>query len=241
MAEAYQFSNGVKLRRSDLLDLQIARYAASGNPNLHEPVEERWLLETFARDIPSVPIFLDVGAAVGYYSILIKKSWPNAKIVCIEPLPKHIEALRESLPINGLAPTDITLLPVAISISDGIAPFVDGGYGSGLAAYFGTAAPSIRVNTRTLTSVLNELENVHLMKMDIQGGEYAILNASRPLLSEGRIKHLVIGTHGPQIHHAVVDIVKSCGYKIAINDPSPPMQPDGLIVASRSQQGEGRR
>jgi hypothetical protein len=57
MTEVYQFSNGVKLRRSDLFDLQIARYTARGNPNLHEPVEERWLLETFARDIPAAPIF----------------------------------------------------------------------------------------------------------------------------------------------------------------------------------------
>ena len=230
MSEIYRFSNGVMLQRADLLDIQLARYAEFGNPNLHEPIEERWLLQTFEEKIPSVPIFLDVGAAVGYYSILIKLRWSNARVISVEPLQRHIKALQNNLIINGLKLSDVTILPLAISTVNGTAPFIDMDFSSVLASPL--ARFSLRVPTRTLSSILSELPQVHLMKMDIQGAESDVLMSSHTVLSEGRIRHVVIGTHGEEKHRAIVGFVKSAGYRIVVDDPLPPMQPDGLIVAT---------
>ncbi|HEY2111374.1 MAG TPA: hypothetical protein VGH25_06555, partial [Dongiaceae bacterium] len=78
MSDVYVFGNGIRLRRGDVMDLQVERYSEPGNPNLHEPVEEEWILRRFAEALPAAPVFLDIGAGVGYYSFLIKKRWPDA-------------------------------------------------------------------------------------------------------------------------------------------------------------------
>ena len=230
MSEIYRFSNGVMLRRAELLDIQLARYAQLGNPNLHEPVEERWLLQTFEEKIPSIPIFLDVGAAVGYYSILIKLRFANARVISVEPLPRHIKALQNNLILNGLNFTDVSILPVAISTVNGTAPFIERDFSSMLGSPL--TRSSLHVATRTLSSILSELPQVHLMKMDIQGAESEVLMSAHTVLSEGRIRHMVIGTHDEKKHQALVGFVKTAGYRVAVDDPSPPMQPDGLIVAT---------
>lgn len=106
MTETYKFGNGVVLRRREMLDLQVQRYTEPGNPNLHEPVEEEWLLKVLNSYDRTDPVFLDVGAAVGYYSILVKKKWPEATVIAVEPLPEHIEALHCNASLNSLQSQD---------------------------------------------------------------------------------------------------------------------------------------
>jgi methylase of polypeptide subunit release factors len=118
MTETYRFGNGVVLRRRELMDIQVQRYAEPGNPNLHVPIEEEWLLKRLEACGRTDPVFLDVGAAVGYYSILVKKKWPGATVIAIEPLPEHIDALHVNAALNGLQIDDIKLVPVAVAARD---------------------------------------------------------------------------------------------------------------------------
>jgi FkbM family methyltransferase len=231
MSEVYVFGNGVRVRRRDLLDWQVARYTADGNPNLHEPVEEAWLLRSFAAAQPERPVFLDVGAGVGYYSLLIKARWPGAVVTAFEPLPRHAEALAANCQLNGLSPDDVTIVRAAVGPSSGRASFVDRGYSSGLdAGSSGDTASTVEM--RSLSEVLTDAGPVHLLKMDIQGAELEVLTAGTPALVRAGVRHLVIGTHGDAIHRGVRDLLAEAGYTIELDEPSPPMQPDGLIVAA---------
>jgi FkbM family methyltransferase len=230
MTQVYVFSNGIRLRRRDMVEGQLRRYAEPGNPNLHEPVEEDWLLRSFDRDRPERSLFLDVGAGVGYYSFLIKKRWPDAVVVAFEALPRHADALDANRVLNGLTDADVTLVRAAVGTTSGPAAFVDQGYGSGLAT--GSPHPdALTVETRSLRAVLEDLPSVHLMKMDIQGAELDVLTAAGDALVRCGVRHVVIGTHGPVLHAAVVQLLARLGYTIAVDDPCPPMQPDGLVVA----------
>lgn len=231
--ERYVFGNGVQVKRRDLLDIQIERYAGEGNPNLHEPVEEACILQAFATDTPSEPVFLDVGAGIGYYSVLIKKTWPAARIYAVEALPRHAEAILETLEMNGLPREAATIIHDAIGDREGWAEFIDEGYSSMLTSAEGQAN-ALRVKVRTLTGVLADIPPVHLMKMDIQGGELAVLTEAREALRAGRVTNVMIGTHGLELHEAVRDLLVACDFRLLHDDQAPPMQPDGILLGTRA-------
>jgi FkbM family methyltransferase len=230
MNDVYEFSNGIRLRRRDLVAGQLQRYGQPGNPNLHEPIEEEWLLRCFEHDRHSGAVFLDVGAGVGYYSFLIKKKWPDATVVAFEALARHADALDANRALNGLDAHDIRVVRAAIGTTSGESGFVDEGYGSAL-AHGPDAAASCVVATRSLCDVLNDLPPVHLMKMDIQGAELDVLTAAGRAIVDRGVRHVIVGTHGDAIHRAVLNRLEHLGYTIALDDPRPAMQPDGLVVA----------
>ncbi len=232
----YEFSNGIRLYRADLLDVQLARYAEPGNPNLHEPVEEDWIRRMLDRIATASPVFLDVGAAMGYYCVLVKQLRPAARVFAIEALPRHVAALEATLALNGLARTDVTVVPIAVSSQTGKASFVDQGYGSQLSSASSKrpGAGELEVETRSLAEILAEIGPVDLMKMDIQGAELKVLDAARGPLSAGAIAHVIVGTHGREIHDSIRAILEQARFSIDFDDPAPAMQPDGLIVASFS-------
>jgi FkbM family methyltransferase len=232
----YEFSNGIRLYRADLLDVQLARYAEPGNPNLHEPVEEDWIRRMLDRIATVSPVFLDVGAAMGYYCVLVKQLRPAASVIAIEALPRHVAALEATLALNGLARTDVTVMQIAVSSQTGKASFVDQGYGSQLssATLKRRGDGELEVDTRTLAEILTEIGPVDLMKMDIQGAELKVLDAARGPLSAGAIAHVIVGTHGREIHDSIRAILEQARFSIDFDDPAPAMQPDGLIVASFS-------
>ena len=189
MSEVYVFGNGIRLRRGDVMDMQVERYSEPGNPNWHEPVEEEWMLRSFAEALPEAPLFLDIGAGVGYYSFLIKKRWPDAVVVAFEALARHADALEANRELNGLSPQDIVVVRAAVGPTSGEASFVDQGYGSMLAGG-GTNRASVSVEMRSLTAVLQTLPPVHLMKMDIQGAELDVLKPASELLGRGGVRHI---------------------------------------------------
>jgi FkbM family methyltransferase len=235
----YRFSNGIRLYRADLLDIQLARYAEPGNPNLHEPVEEDWIRRMLDRISTTAPVFLDIGAAMGYYSVLVKQLRPAARIFAIEALPRHVTALKATLALNSLAPTDVTVVPIAVSTETGKASFLDHGFGSQLSSanMKCDGVVELDVEARSLADVVAEIGRVDLMKMDIQGAELEVLRAARGPLSAGAIAHAVVGTHGPDIHQSVRAVLEQAKFSIDFDDPAPAMQPDGLIVASFAGSG----
>jgi FkbM family methyltransferase len=217
---SYEFSNGVRLRRSDLMQVQLDRYATAGNPNLHEPVEEEWLI----RALEGASVFVDVGAAAGYYSILAKRLRPKLRVVAFEPLPRHADALRANLALNGLERDAVEIREIALSDRTGSGWLADEGFSSGLT----DEVCGVAVQLQTMAEALADLGLVDVLKMDIQGAELEVLQHLPDV-----VQTLLIGTHSPALHDGVRALLHDRGYEIGFDDPSPAMQPDGLIVARR--------
>jgi len=225
--DIYTFGNGIRVYRRLLLDGQVKRYRAATNPNLHEPVEEGWLTRLIG-EAPEECVFADVGAGIGYYSILAQKLKPNAHIFAVEPLPAHIESCAQNFALNDAH--GIALRGVAIAAQAGTVKFEDHRFGSRI------AQPGdknlLQVEAVTLDSFLETIGTpVSVMKMDIQGEELNVLQSARTALAAGRILSIVVGTHSDQLHDGVLELIRACGGTVLFEDKHPEHQPDGIVVA----------
>lgn len=234
------FANGIKIYRSDVSPEQAKRYKLT-SPLFHEPTEEKWFERIFdyiERDVlsDSPPTFLDIGSALGYYSILFKHRFPEANLIAVDPNPHFQERMLETFRLNSLSADDYTKIPCAVFPYGDQVVFADRGFGSyishGEAIGEGRTLDTIIVDVCRLRSIFDSVEgHIDLVKMDIQGAEQAIFNQNIDLVDSGKVRHWIIGTHGPNIHNSILDHL-SRRHKIIYENATPKDQIDGIIVAS---------
>lgn len=208
----HTFDNGVKVFAKHLLPLQRKRYQKR---NLHEPIEETWFLKIIDR---STGLFVDVGAGIGYYSILAKKVKPKFKTVAYEPSHVHFGRMLENIKLNNIAYIDV--VEKAISDRNGTHKFKENLFGSTL-----SKTGAIKVATTRLD---NEYDEIDVCKVDVQGHELAVLKGSTGCV----VHNWIIGTHGPNRHRNCLAWLKK-KHRIIFQNHSVLGQPDGIIVASR--------
>ena len=119
----WTFDNGIKCYRKYFLDLHLEKYAVV---NVHEPEEEA-IFCAILEKYDGKGIFLDVGAAWGYYSFLARKLCPDIEIHAINPDDYFVGAMRDNMTLNDVH--DVHIHPVAISDSVGKCRIVSGSYG----------------------------------------------------------------------------------------------------------------
>lgn len=170
--------------------------------------------------------FVDVGANWGYFSLLgAGLVGPAGRVIALEPHPALFAALAENLRRNGLS--HVTALRVAASDRDGemnLAGFAGDGENSGLSRLTDEPDPSVpnfKVPARTLEELLDEqgVGTVDLLKMDIEGGEGAVLPSLARGLSAGRYRHILLELHPAALERqgrsaaALIDGLLAHGYR----------------------------
>jgi len=138
-------------------------------------------------------VVLDVGAHVGYYSLLAAMANPAGRVLAFEPLPKAVERFRLNVRANGLS--NVELVECAVGDSTGTATFfhmpTDAAgvpSSSGLSArFFGLpffvesgVTSKTEVNVCTLDEVLAErgVGRVGLIKVDTETTEQAVFEGA---------------------------------------------------------------
>lgn len=229
----HRFDNGLVVEAGAITPPQRARYAKH---NLHEPVEEAWierLCRSGSRAPGGAPFrFWDVGAAIGYYSMLVARLRPDAEITAFEPLPSHYDRILQHWKLNGLDPARLRLEATAISDKAGSAGLLDMNFGSRLVRdpAAAPAAKRVEVRTESLDRFLAGSDSaVDLVKVDVQGGEDAVVAGAAH--SAHLIRGWIVGTHGPRKHNTCVDRLEAMGYRIVFSEQDVDGQPDGMIVA----------
>lgn len=232
--DIYEFANGVRVYRRRLLDMQVARYAEPGNPNLHEPVEEEWIARAIKQAGEGRFVFVDIGAAIGYYSVLVKKHRSDARIIAAEALPVHVAAFQETVALNGLRSDEFEIVEKAIWKEAGVVVMADKDFSTHVfdPDHPGRPADTFEAPAVAIGDFIASIgEPVSLAKMDVQGAEAEIIPAYMASSSKRLVGRWIIGTHGPTIHNALLEALE-VEYEIVHADPAPDFQPDGLIVAA---------
>jgi FkbM family methyltransferase len=124
-------------------------------------------------------VFVDVGANIGYYSLLASKLvGPGGQVVAIEALPSTHALLKRNLSDNGV--NNVRTANVAVSDAAGqltVYSGIAGNTGSATTVPIEGRQPIVTVDALPLNEILTlqERENVALIKIDIEGAEVTVL------------------------------------------------------------------
>lgn len=143
--------------------------------------------------------FVDVGANKGEFSLLASQLvGPGGQVLSFEPEPENSEWIRRSIELNER--TNIRQFELALSDENGTAEFY-----LGEKSGWHTLVPDqprrdvgrIEVETRTLDSLLAEqgIEEVHMMKIDVEGAELSVLRGATETLRRSRDLVLLLDVH----------------------------------------------
>jgi FkbM family methyltransferase len=137
----------------------------------------------FRSTIPPGGVVIDVGANVGWHSLLMARlAGPSGRILAVEPNPSVRDRLKANLDANEIE--NVTVLPFAFSNRDGRVgfygpPATDGGSGSGHLAISDSPGPEANfdVDARRLDALVDELglQRLDLLKIDVEGFEWPVL------------------------------------------------------------------
>ena len=149
--------------------------------------EERRILDTM---LPPACLFLDVGAHWGIYSLHVLSSFPDARVVAVEPDGVNLRHLRHNLLENDLGDR-VHVVDMAIAAKAGHGWLRrNTSMGHHLSATPGDGAAR-EVQTTTIDSLVERFdphaERDIWIKMDIEGRELAAFQGAARSLGAGRI------------------------------------------------------
>lgn len=179
---------------------------------------EPLIQDAFAEHVTSGGVVWDVGANIGFYTLIASRLVGAGKVVAFEPLPANQQAIRRNLALNEIA--NVELVAVALSDEQGEAELEI--HASPTWAKLDTSGDTsfkrdadvgerVRVAVSTLDAQLAHVPAPDLVKMDIEGAEVAALRGAQRLLAEHR-PTLICELHGTNV--AVTELLEASGYDV---------------------------
>jgi FkbM family methyltransferase len=137
-------------------------------------------------------VFIDVGANIGFFSLVAGVLNPRLKVVAFEPNPKMFALLLEHKRVNGLS--SLTAEPLAVSNSDGTGQLflsnsdMSASLQPDFQADFNPAFGSVPVQRTTLDSYVRRhgISGPLLLKVDVEGHDKAFLEGAWTTIAELR-------------------------------------------------------
>ena len=149
-----------------------ARSARTFMAGRYEEATTRWVLQNLRPRMT----FVDVGANIGYYTLLASRLvGDEGRVFAFEPLPRQFEALTRNLEANSCA--NVVALNRAVGRESGQAFLTDEGESS----YLGNAGVSVEVVSLDDFFAARGWPPIGLLKLDIEGGELAVLGGMTEL------------------------------------------------------------
>jgi FkbM family methyltransferase len=154
-------------------------------------------------------VVLDVGANVGYYTLLASVLVGDGGAVhAFEPEPRNAEFLRRHLRINRRR--NVTVQQAAVSDRAGTARFA---FGSGTGTGHLGETGELEVRTLRLDDYCAEHALAPAaLKIDVEGAEMSVLQGARETLARHR-PAIFLSTHGAEVHAACLAFLRDLGYQ----------------------------
>jgi FkbM family methyltransferase len=152
---------------------------------------ERPLQEALQREVKPGATFFDVGANVGFVTILAARLvGPSGRVVAFEPVPENVAAIRENVALNAIDWVEVR--ETAVGRGAGTASFIV----SDVSAFSRLASVSVpsgaRESIEVAVSSLDELLDAgalpvpDVIKIDIEGAELEAIEGMRRTLAAHR-------------------------------------------------------
>jgi FkbM family methyltransferase len=179
--------------RCDLSEVLQRQFYFFGTYFLEEELLNCW--ETAAR---GARVVLDVGANAGIYSLAALAVQGDATVHAFEPTPEIAAHLRETASLNQL--DGLHVHQVAVLRENGVAALkrCRGGLGTNGGMNFVVTGPGDSDTEPVQTVCLDQfcedqaINDIDLLKVDVQGHEYSVLSGAEHLIQSGRIKVIFV-------------------------------------------------
>ena len=175
---------------------------------------------------PTDRVILDLGANIGVFTLYAARSAPQARVFSLEPFPSTFNRLVMNIRDHHLEGR-VTCLNFAATGTAGARVMPDAAVPSQRRSVSSStkAKSGTEVQGKTLANLLdeNDLSQVDLLKMDIEGSEYEVL-LSTPQNVLARIRRIAMEYHGdcdPYSKQQLFDYLQQAGFATAwdICDP----------------------
>ncbi len=185
---------------------------------------EQGLLSLLISTMRSGDIVFDVGANMGLHAIFLGQAvGPRGHIVAFEPEPHYCERMRSNAALNGLS--NLRIIPLALgdhSYSSRLLPPVRGKAAPRLEEPFQTesgtrSSQKVRVVEGDRLVEIEKLPVPRLVKIDVEGNEYAVLRGLRRTLMNSACEIVCCEVH-PQLlpeglaPDEIINLLKSSGF-----------------------------
>ncbi len=174
---------------------------------------------------------LDVGANIGYYSLVLAKAVGDAgRVHAFEPVPRLAGTLERNIEANGFR--NVIVERLACWSSCGETEIYEGpGSNSGTSSLFRQNAEAVKghkIQTTTIDAyaVAKQLKSVDLIKIDVEGAEIDVLEGAwetiarwRPVLIVEVVPRFLESRASS--FEAFLKLLESRGYECRVRDPRP--------------------
>jgi FkbM family methyltransferase len=203
----------------------------SSNATCWMGVYESAKQQDFAKIVKPGDVVFDLGANVGFYTLLASRLVGKAgRVFAFEPSPRNLWYLRRHLQLNAIKNCEVST--AAVSSQQGIARFeisalpVTGHITNEI------SSAGYEVETVSLDGLLGEglVPEPNVIKCDIEGGEFAALLGARTTLLKCK-PVILLATHGPEVHQRSCELLKELGYRLRSLAPSQDLRTTDEVVA----------
>jgi FkbM family methyltransferase len=148
---------------------------------------ERFETELFKKQVRKGMTVLDIGAHIGYYTLLAANLvGENGRVVAFEPHPHNFTMLEKNVKINEYK--NAVLVQKAVSDKSGHIDLFLSEYGT-LHSLLQVGKKSIVVEAVTLDDFFDKDYKVDVIKIDVEGAEMlALLGANKVITANGNLK-----------------------------------------------------
>lgn len=227
----YRLAGGRSGRPFDVtvFETQKARLYPSDNisekrvfitPQSWEIAERALLGRAIARHPGRDYAFLDVGANAGLYTLFANAQCQHAgkslHSICVEPQPEMLGRLAFNLGVSGIGECT-QIFACAAAAADGRVRFSINARSRGQSRT--DSAGPIELEARTLRSIVTEagVARLDAIKIDIEGGEAAVLDAYLTM-EEGALRPgLILAEMTAQTRHELISTLARHGYGLALS------------------------
>jgi len=206
------------------------------NFNAYEP-ELAAVIRSLA---PFMNTMLDIGANIGWYSLLVQKINPSAVIHAFEPIPVTFQRLKDNIDLNNTS--NVYLHNYGLSSQTGTFPFYYYPEGTGNASLQNLAnrddSQVFECALKTLSNIQNELvinETIDFIKCDVEGNELFVIQGGGLLIDKHKpiiLLELLRKWSAQFNYHPndVIELLRDHGYKAYVCTPDDKLRPTQLIT-----------
>lgn len=154
-------------------------------------------------------IVFDIGAHVGYFTVLMsERAGPDGRVFAFEPRPLNQRFLSRHVRVNGCVNTRV--LHQAVGDRDDTVR-LETNTGTGTGRVSPTGDTEVEMVTVDGLVESGRLPAPTFLKVDVEGGEMAVLRGARSTLVEHRPR-MVLATHGDAIDAECRAFLDALGY-----------------------------